>query len=114
MALVVGPDRGDVGTERDRVPGRASIARARRQDVALPAPGSPELVFFVREAFPSVATGTSLTGGVVGAGASLGVRSEMNDGGVAFGDGIEDDHIDFHWGQEVTVRAAEAPLLLVA
>jgi hypothetical protein len=105
--LIVATGTGATGWAR-------SIARARRQDVPLPAPASPDLVFFVREAFPSVATGTSLTEGVVGAGASLGVRSEMNDGGVAFGDGIEDDCIDFHWGQEVTVRAAEAPLLLVA
>ncbi len=105
--LIVATGTGSTGWAR-------SIARARGEAVPLPAPTSGDLVFFVREAFPSVTTGTSLTEGVVGPGATLGVRSEMNDGGVAFGDGIEDDAIDFHWGQEVSVRAAPAPLLLVA
>jgi hypothetical protein len=38
----------------------------------------------------------------------------MNDGGVAFGDGIEDDRIDFHFGQELTLRPANTSLHLLA
>jgi hypothetical protein len=38
----------------------------------------------------------------------------MNDGGVAFGDGIEDDRIDFHFGQALTLRPADTSLHLLA
>ena len=37
----------------------------------------------------------------------------MNEGGVLFGDGIEDDRIDFAWGSRAEVRAAETRLRLV-
>jgi hypothetical protein len=90
-----------------------SIQRQRKGDVGLPAPSSRDLVFFVREAFPSVATGTALVQGKIAPEASLWVGSEMNEGGVVFGDGIEDDRIDFHFGVEVTLRAAETSLRLV-
>jgi hypothetical protein len=38
----------------------------------------------------------------------------MNEGGVVFGDGIEDDRIDFHFGVELTLRAADRALRLLA
>ena len=37
----------------------------------------------------------------------------MNEGGVVFGDGIEEDRIDFGWGRELVVRRAERSLHLV-
>ena len=92
-----------------------SIARARVSDVALPGAVSRDLAFFVREAFPSVTTGTGLTDGVVTSGAQLVITSEMNDGGVAFGDGIEGDHLDLPWGEVLTVGVSATSLrLLVA
>jgi hypothetical protein len=36
----------------------------------------------------------------------------MNDGGVIFGDGIEDDFLRFDWGRKVTVRVATESLRL--
>jgi NAD kinase len=90
-----------------------SIRRSRRTDVALPWPAEPRLSFFVREAFPSVATGTEVTEGIVGEGDALEVVSEMNEGGVLFGDGIEEDRLDFPWGMRATVRVAEERLQLV-
>ena len=42
-----------------------SIRRERHSQLAMPAPADHRLAFFVREAFPSVATGTSLTEGTV-------------------------------------------------
>lgn len=88
-----------------------SISRERASPVALPAPEEPHLAFFVREAFPSVATGCSLTQGLVHL--ELEIVSEMNDGGVVFGDGIEDDRIEFGWGRKVLVRRAPVALHLV-
>ena len=90
-----------------------SIALGRTDAPPPPAPTAPELVFLVREAWPSVRTGTSLVAGVVGAGAELVVTSEMNDGGVVFGDGIEDDRLPMPYGQELALRRAEQVLRLV-
>lgn len=90
-----------------------SISESRRTAVALPRPEDPDLAFFVREAFPSVATGTTLTEGLIEAEQTLEVVSEMNDGGVIFGDGIEDDRLIFGWGQTVNVRRSKETLNLV-
>ena len=91
-----------------------SIHRERHDQVKLPAPEENRLVFYVREAFPSVATGTSLTAGLIDDNEQLNVRSEMNSGGVVFGDGIESDYLDFNWGKTVTLRIADSKLNLVS
>lgn len=91
-----------------------SVSIRREGCPALPAPTSPDLAFLVREAWPSVVTGTALVHGVLAAGARLVVTSEMNDGGVAFGDGIEEDHLDLSWGQIVTIERADQALRLAA
>jgi len=54
------------------------------------------LAFYVREAFPSIATGTSLTSGLIDEKSTLEICSENNDGGVIFGDGIETDYLAFN------------------
>jgi hypothetical protein len=90
-----------------------SIRRQRRSELDLPAPADDRLAFFVREAFPSVATGTDLTDGAISRGEALAVVSEMNEGGVVFGDGIEADRLDFQWGRTAEVRQAEQKLNLV-
>jgi NAD kinase len=75
-----------------------SVNGERRRPLDLPRPGDRALAFFVREPFPSVATGTSLDGAVLDGGEGLEVVSEMEDGGVLFADGIEDDRLDFPFG----------------
>lgn len=90
-----------------------SVARALKAAPPLPAPAAPELAFMVREAWPSVRTGTSIVTGVIAAGAALEVTSEMNDGGTAFGDGIEDDHLELPYGTAVRLGRAEVGLRLV-
>jgi hypothetical protein len=90
----------------------ASIHRERRSGLRLPAPEEDALSFFVREPWPSAATGTELSEGLLGAGAELAVQCEMNAGGVVFGDGIEADHLTLDWGQRVSVRVAESKLQL--
>jgi NAD kinase len=90
-----------------------SIQLTRHSDLALPAPAEPRLAFLVREAFPSVATGTSLVDGILGERDVLEVTSEMNEGGTVFGDGIESDRIDFGWGLRARLRVARERLRLV-
>ncbi len=90
-----------------------SINQERRHRLALPAPTDPAIAFFVREPFPSVGTGTSIDGALLRDGSALSLVSEMNEGGVLFGDGIEDDRIEFGWGTRVEIRAAAEQLLLV-
>lgn len=90
-----------------------SIARQRVKPPTMPAPGERRLAFFVREPFPSVATKTSLEQGELREGKSLAIRSEMDDEGTLFGDGIEDDRIAFGWGRSVTVAIAPERLRLV-
>ena len=90
-----------------------SISRQRNTDIELPGPEDDRLAFFVREAFPSIATGTNVTEGSMGARESLLVTSEMNEGGVIFGDGIEADFLAFNWGVSAEVNIAQVRLNLV-
>jgi NAD kinase len=90
-----------------------SIALERHSRLAMPAPGERALAFFVREAWPSVATGATLTEGLIGPDGTLALSSEMNDGGVVFGDGIEGDRIEFGWGRRLEVKVAAERLRLV-
>lgn len=90
-----------------------SIHRERACRIELPRPTDARLTFFVREAWPSVATGVELTEGLLEADEELEVVSRMNDGGVIFGDGIEEDRIPFIWGRRATLRLSETRLRLV-
>ncbi|MEU4872206.1 hypothetical protein [Streptomyces sp. NPDC021608] len=78
----------------------------------LPSPTEQRLVWFVREAWPSPATGTSLVAGELAAGhrLTLTVESERL---IAFGDGIETDAVELTWGQRVRVGVCEERLRLV-
>lgn len=90
-----------------------SVARHREGAETLPTPAERALAFFVREAWPSRATGASLTDGRLVDAAPLTLTSEMNDGGTLFGDGVEDDRLDFAWSQTATIRCADQALSLV-
>jgi NAD kinase len=90
-----------------------SISLERHSAVPMPAPEEPALAFFVREAWPSVTSGATLTEGRLEGGTPLSVTSEMNQGGTVFGDGIEADRLEFGWGRRVEIRVAEQRLRLV-
>jgi NAD kinase len=76
-------------------------------------PEERALAYFVREPFPSVATGTTIRAGKCSDEMSVRVTSHMNDGGVIFADGIEHDHLGFGWGRTVELRVSERRLNLV-
>lgn len=92
----------------------ASIAGQRGAAPKLPSPSDPDVAFLVREAWPSPTTGTSLVEGRLAAGERLEVRSEMSEGGVVFGDGMESDRLTLGWGQRVEIGASDVHLALVA
>jgi hypothetical protein len=104
--LIVATGTGATGWAR-------SINGERAHPLQLPKPTDWALALFVREPFPSIASGTSLDGGLVNGHGQLEIVSEMDDGGVVFGDGIEDDRLDFAWGMHLRVEVAEQRLRLV-
>ncbi|WOP19137.1 hypothetical protein [Raineyella sp. LH-20] len=89
-----------------------SVSLERASQLPLPSPTEPRLLWFVREAWPSPATGTALTEGqLVDAELHLTIASDRL---VAFGDGIEADSLTLTWGQTVRIGRAETALRLVA
>lgn len=102
--LIVASGTGATGWAR-------SIADATHLELAL---GREERAvgYWVREPFPSVATATAMRAGKI-TGHALTVTSRMNDGGVIFADGIEQDFIAFDWGRSVQIAPATRSLHLV-
>ena len=88
-----------------------SIADATHLELAL---GSEERAvgYWVREPFPSLTTATAMRAGKI-TGRALTVTSRMNDGGVIFADGIEQDFIAFDWGRSVQIAPATRSIHLV-
>ncbi|MGW7258954.1 hypothetical protein [Streptomyces sp. NPDC054834] len=91
-----------VGTGTGATGWLRSVWQERGSRLALPAPAEDRLVWFVREAWPSPATGTSLVAGELRASAALSLAVE-SDRLIAFGDGIESDALELTWGQTVRV-----------
>jgi hypothetical protein len=84
----------------------------RKSQVELPSPTAPQLAWFVREAWPSPATNTLATEGLISAEEQLAVVSGT-DRLVIFGDGIERDAIALPWGQSCSIGLAPTRLNLV-
>ena len=84
----------------------------RKSSLRLPLPAEPRLAWFVREAWPSPATGTSCTEGGLAAGQSLAITAE-SDQLIVFGDGIEADAITLTWGQAARLAVATQTLNLL-
>ncbi|MEU6506233.1 hypothetical protein [Streptomyces sp. NPDC046942] len=101
-----------VGTGTGATGWLRSVWQERGSRIALPSPTEDRLVWFVREAWPSPATGTSLVAGELAAPAALTVTVE-SDRLIAFGDGIETDALQLTWGQTIRVGVCEQRLRLV-
>lgn len=92
----------------------ASLHRERHSALELPGREEARLVFFVREPWPSPGTAAELTEGSLAGGEVLSLTSELGEGGVVFGDGIEADRLRVDWGEQVQVQIADRQLALVA
>jgi len=90
-----------------------SIWQQSHSGLQLPRPDEDRIAWFVREAWPSPATGTKLVEGELGPDDELRVVAET-DGLVAFGDGIESDRLTLAWGQEARLHVADGRLRLAA
>ncbi|MGW0761763.1 hypothetical protein ACWD1Y_35725 [Streptomyces sp. NPDC002814] len=103
--VIVGTGTGATGWIR-------SVWQERGTRLRLPSPTEERLLWFVREAWPSPATGTSLVAGELAAATrlSLTVESERL---VAFGDGMATDAVELTWGQTVLVGVCPERLRLV-
>lgn len=95
--------------------GATGWARSIMESTGTHLPLTPEeraVAYFIREPFPSIATGTSLRAGKL-VDEPIEVTSRMNDGGVIFADGMEQDFLAFDWGRRVSVAPAAHALHLV-
>ncbi|WP_371663166.1 hypothetical protein [Streptomyces sp. NBC_00280] len=89
-----------------------SLWQERGAALSLPRPTDDRLLWFVREAWPSPVTGTSLVAGELALGAELRLTVE-SERLVAFGDGMEGDAVQLTWGQTVRVGVCGERLRLV-
>ncbi|WP_234538636.1 hypothetical protein [Streptomyces shenzhenensis] len=101
-----------VGTGTGATGWLRSVWQERGGRLPLPAPTEDRLLWFVREAWPSPATGTALVAGELTASAALTLTVE-SDRLIAFGDGIEADALELTWGQTVRVGTCAQRLRLV-
>ena len=88
-----------------------SVWLERHSTLGLPKPEDAALCWFVREAWPSPATGTDLTEGVLITDQPLVITAESDL--VLFGDGIESDAVPLTWGQSATLTLAQERLRLL-
>ena len=72
-----------------------------------------ELIYAVREPWPSRTTGTELVFGSVSAEQPLEIHSRMASNGVIFSDGIEWDYLEFNSGTHATISTAPHKTQLV-
>ncbi|MEU3911837.1 hypothetical protein [Streptomyces sp. NPDC029721] len=103
--VLVGTGTGATGWLRSLWLERGSTAQ-------LPAPSDRRLLWFVREAWPSPATGTTRVGGHLDQREGLRLTVE-SDRIVVFGDGMEADALQLTWGQSVRLGIAATALRLL-
>lgn len=102
-----------VGTGTGATGWLRSLWQERSSTLPLPAPADRRLLWFVREAWPSPTTGTSLVSGALTPKDRLRLTVE-SDRLIAFGDGMESDALTLTWGQTVHVGVSATRLRLLS
>jgi NAD kinase len=117
--IIVSTGAGSTGWMRSVYTGALAVTRATGAKLQ-PPPNegrlpwdTQELVYAVREPFPSKITGTSIVFGKISKKNPLVVRSHMAQNGVVFSDGIESDFVSFNAGETVTVSTSDKVVRLV-
>ncbi len=90
-----------------------SIMTATHQSYAV-TPTDRAAIYFSREPWPSRTSGCELSSGIIEHPTGLTLTSRINEGGIVFADGIEQDFLRFDWGQRVLVSVADKTLNLVS
>lgn len=115
--LIVATGMGSTAWMKSIVTGSLAISAAVRggqpADYRPLAWDAPQLVFAVREPFPSRASQASIVYGQVDAQGPLRLRSRMPESGVIFSDGMELDFLRFTAGMEAVIAPAQRQGCLV-
>ncbi len=111
--VIVSTGLGSTGWLKSVLTGAANIMREQSDQAFKPQSlvslnwDTQELLFSVREPFPSRTTGAGLVFGKVTKHCPLQIRSQMPENGVIFSDGVESDYLQFNSGIEVSITLAE-------
>ena len=117
--VIVSTGAGSSGWLQSVYAGAAGVIEALGGRVVPPPNGgrlgwdTEQLLYSVREPFPSISTQTSLVHGAFTAAAPLKLTSHMAANGVIFSDGIETDYLEFNAGTELVLTTAAAKACLV-
>lgn len=108
--VIVATGLGSTAWIKSVVVGSMAIAQANADSIAWQykplAWDSQQLIFAVREPFPSRSTQTQIVYGSINKQQPLKMRSRMADGGVIFSDGVEHDYMEFNAGIEASIGLA--------
>lgn len=108
--IIVSTGLGSTAWLKSVVTGSMAIARAETPGAQWQysplAWDAPQLVFAVREPFPSRSSQTTLVYGRVSAAQPLVLRSRMAENGIIFSDGMHLDYLQFNAGMQATITIA--------
>jgi len=110
--IIVSTGAGSTGWLQSVYAGAAGVIESLGGQVIPPANGgrlnweTEQLVYSVREPFPSIATQTSIVHGMFTDQTPLRITSQMASNGVVFSDGVEADYLEFNSGSELTISTA--------
>jgi len=111
--IIVSTGVGSTGWLQSIYAGAAGVVTALGGKVSQPNNGgrmpwdTNQLIFAVREPFPSKTTGTQLTFGLIDKDKTLTITSHMTNNGVIFSDGVEADYLQFNSGATATISVAD-------
>jgi hypothetical protein len=117
--VIISTGVGSTGWLRSIYAGALAIARHLDPETPPAAPPDPmpwnlnQLIYNVREPWPSLTTQANLVTGTIKAGESLELASRMPEGGIIFGDGMQVDYVDFNAGVTARIGVAATKLRLV-
>ena len=117
--IIVSTGAGSTGWLQSVYAGAAGVIEALGGRVVPPPNGgrldwdAEQLVYSVREPFPSIATQASIVHGMFSDETPLKITSQMATNGVVFSDGVEADYLEFNSGAALTIATAPNKALLI-